>query len=294
MVKLKNKKGNKFFNFLKLIFIPGQSNDYRPHLIRRYGLVLIAVVVIGLHLGYENGLLGGDISSRNSITIDELFDKTNQTRESYDLEPLVLDKNLSKAAQLKANDMVDNKYWSHTSPSGVEPWYWFDQVNYKYNEAGENLAKNFYNIDTVMLAWMNSSGHRDNILYETYQEVGFAMADGEIDGKPTSIIVALYGRPSDGEDVGVNPKFIQPDLDVKNNLLVRLAIASRSITTFTLFGLALVFVAIIVSSLSHTKRKKLPDKHKRSFYRFHGLIKAAVLLILALLIIWAYGSGQIL
>jgi len=92
--------------------------------------------------------------------------------------------------------MFDDNYWAHVSPSGREPWDFFDQQNYTYIYAGENLAKNFATSSGVIEGWMNSQGHRENLLNDNYTEIGIAAVNGQLEGEDTTLVVALYGRPS--------------------------------------------------------------------------------------------------
>ena len=77
----------------------------------------------------------------------------------------------------------------------MTPWYWFQMVGYNYAAAGENLAVNFTDSQDVVRAWMNSEGHRKNILNQKFTEVGIGMATGEYQGRATTFIVQLFGRP---------------------------------------------------------------------------------------------------
>ncbi len=290
----KNKRQFSLLSSVKLAFIPHKSNNYRPHLVRRYSLIAITFLIIGTQLGQNGILSGGVLGVKSLITVDQLLEKTNQTRSDYNLPTLSLNEDLNKAARLKAQDMLDNQYWAHVSPSGIQPWRWFDEVGYEYNSAGENLAKNFSTTEAAMLAWMNSAGHRDNILHDGYKEVGFAVLSGEIDGQPTSLVVALFGSPAGSSVAGVNSQFMQPQTALSNSLLARFAIATRSVTAVTSFGLILILLAIVVSGLSHAHRKNLPKHLQKSLYRFHGLTKMFGLSALGLMVIWLYSGGQIL
>ena len=103
---------------------------------------------------------------------------------------------LSAAAQAKANDMAVEGYFSHYSPLGVSPWYWFTEAGYHYTHAGENLAINFDSPADVESAWMASPAHRGNILKGLYTEMGIAVAHGTYQGKPATFIVELFATPA--------------------------------------------------------------------------------------------------
>jgi hypothetical protein len=103
---------------------------------------------------------------------------------------------LDSAAQAKAEHMASEGYFSHYSPTGVSPWYWFDAVGYVYAHAGENLAIHFYDSNEVIKAWMNSPLHRANILNTEYREIGIGVAKGVFNGIKTTFIVQLFGTPA--------------------------------------------------------------------------------------------------
>src|SRR5258708_122532 len=73
-----------------------------------------------------------------SVVAAVLVDLANTDRTQNRLDGLVINPVLSKAAQAKANDMAAKSYFAHTSPEGIDPWYWFNQAGYKFAYAGEN------------------------------------------------------------------------------------------------------------------------------------------------------------
>ncbi|HUD11142.1 MAG TPA: CAP domain-containing protein [Candidatus Saccharimonadia bacterium] len=130
------------------------------------------------------------------ITSLELLAQTNQQRADNGLAPLKLNAELDDSASMKAADMFAEDYWAHVSPSGIQPWYWFTKAGYSYSYAGENLAKDFATTSGVMTGWMNSPGHRANILNPHYVDVGFAVENGTLVGGQTTLVVAHYGAPA--------------------------------------------------------------------------------------------------
>jgi len=129
------------------------------------------------------------------VTGDALLELINEDRESAGLSSLKLNDQLNLAAYQKAQDMIENQYFAHCSPEGIDPWYWFSQAGYRYQYAGENLAIHFFDSEEVYRAWMNSDSHRANILNPNYQEIGMAVVHDEFDGRPTAIVVQLFGTP---------------------------------------------------------------------------------------------------
>lgn len=278
---------------IKLAIIPHKKNDYRPHLIRRYGIVAIALIVIGLQLGYNGATTGNVLGRESDITINSLLEQTNQTRIQAGAAPLKLNDKLDRAAYLKAQDMFAKQYWAHNAPDGTEPWKWFGDVNYNYDEAGENLAKNFTTTSAVMVAWMNSPEHKANVIKSDYQDVGFAVVSGELNDHPTSLVVALYGLSAESAVAGVQTSFAGAVPTGQTNILTQFAVAFQSITPAATSGLALLAVAIIVAFLAHAYRRKLSKSLRQSWYRHHGLYKAVGMASLGLVVIFLYGGGQI-
>lgn len=129
----------------------------------------------------------------SDITADTVIKLVNKARESANEAVLAKNDLLQKAAQNKAQDMIDNNYFAHISPEGKSPWLWIENTGYDYRYAGENLAINYTNAEEQQQAWMDSPLHRKNILNPDYQEIGVAVKQGVIDGHQTTIAVQMFG-----------------------------------------------------------------------------------------------------
>ena len=129
------------------------------------------------------------------ISVDKLYQLVNEQRQKNNLSPLVLNSSLSLAAQKKAENMFRENYWSHYSPDGKTPWDFILGTGYKYEYAGENLAKNFLFSNGVVDAWMNSTTHRENLLKKEYTDVGYAIVNGVLNGEQTTLVVQEFGKP---------------------------------------------------------------------------------------------------
>lgn len=136
-----------------------------------------------------------NITSAKEINLKNTTYLVNQSRNINGLNDLFISATLIKIATDKANDMITHHYFSHTSPQGINPWYWFKKNNYLYEYAGENLAINYNTAENQHQAWMNSPTHRKNILNPSYTEIGIATATGYIDHKPATITVQVFGKP---------------------------------------------------------------------------------------------------
>lgn len=108
---------------------------------------------------------------------NELLKLTNAERARYNLPALILNSRLGTAAQLHAKDMATHNYFSHTGLNGSTLASRANDAGYDYRYIGENIAKGYQTPEQVVTGWMNSKGHRDNILNSNYTEVGFGYAD---------------------------------------------------------------------------------------------------------------------
>lgn len=164
------------------IFIIFMNNYPKKTIILAKSLILflVAFSIFGTARASE-------ISPANIIKL------VNESREKNTVAPLVENKMLDKIAEDKLEDMIENNYFAHTSPSGVSPWSWYQKEGYDYKYAGENLAINFFSAEEQHNAWMNSVTHRKNILNSNFQEIGVAVAAGNINGQNALIAVQEFG-----------------------------------------------------------------------------------------------------
>ncbi|WP_163582718.1 SafA/ExsA family spore coat assembly protein [Gracilibacillus saliphilus] len=102
----------------------------------------------------------------------QVIQYTNQEREKYGLSPLRPDWQLSRVARYKSQDMQQNNYFSHQSPTYGSPFNMMSDFNINYRSAAENIAQGQETPYQVVQAWMNSSGHRANILNGEYTHIG--------------------------------------------------------------------------------------------------------------------------
>ncbi|WP_442951709.1 CAP domain-containing protein [Paenibacillus sp. GYB003] len=103
----------------------------------------------------------------------------NQERTKVGLQSLNLHTGLSNMAMAKAKDMYDNHYFDHQSPTYGSPFDMMRTFGITYNTAGENIAKGQTSPTEVMNQWMNSPGHRANILNASFTQIGIAYYNGE-------------------------------------------------------------------------------------------------------------------
>jgi uncharacterized protein YkwD len=182
---------------LKSWLWPHKTNHFHPHLLRPIGLGLIIAVLLGVNIAYNYSTARSFqvLGYATSMDASEIIGLSNQQRTSRGLAALGANSKLNQAAMAKAQHMVNNNYWSHYAPDGTSPWYFITQAGYSYTTAGENLAKDFNTSGGVVNAWMNSPAHRDNILNTGFSETGVAVLNGTLQGKQTTLVVAMYAAP---------------------------------------------------------------------------------------------------
>ena len=112
------------------------------------------------------------VSSTATAYETEVMRIVNQRRAEHGLKPLTQDWQLSRVARYKSQDMKDLGYFSHTSPTYGSPFQMMKSFGISYRTAGENIAKGYASPEAVVNAWMNSPGHRANILNSTYTHIG--------------------------------------------------------------------------------------------------------------------------
>ena len=176
----------------------GSHQKRDEHFTKTYWPYLPIALIVGVGIVVNSLVMHpGVLGYATNMTHGGLLAQTNTQRTQNNLGALALNATLSQAAQAKAEDMVARDYWSHNTPDGQEPWVFITGAGYQYQAAGENLAYGFTDSASAVTGWMNSPGHRANILNSAYSEVGFGMANSpnyQQNGQQT-IVVAMYARP---------------------------------------------------------------------------------------------------
>lgn len=130
------------------------------------------------------------------LTVSGVIKFTNIQRQNYNLPPLSENSLLNQSAQKKVEDMFNKQYFEHISPDGRDVSDLAEDVGYEFIVIGENLALgNFLNDQVLVQAWMDSEGHRENILNSKYTEIGVAVLKGTYQGKTTWLAVQHFGKP---------------------------------------------------------------------------------------------------
>lgn len=118
------------------------------------------------------------LSAQESQFIEEVCVLTNQEREKHGLPTLTLDAKMTEAAQAHAIDMYTRNYFSHDNPEGESPFDRMRSLGIKFGYAAENIARGYPTPASVVEGWMNSSGHRANILHNKMKRLGVGYHQG--------------------------------------------------------------------------------------------------------------------
>jgi uncharacterized protein YkwD len=132
----------------------------------------------------------------NSYTREQIVTAVNKERLKLGLPPLLQDTKLNKSAQAKSDDMVNSNpsYFSHISPSNKK---WSDfilEYGYDYSVAGENLANGYDLVSKMVIAWMNSPSHKENILNKDIVDTGIGISYGKLNQKPSIFVTQHFGK----------------------------------------------------------------------------------------------------
>jgi len=146
------------------------------------------------------------------LTVEGVLKWTNsQRKENGSLPPLKENKKLDAIAEERMKDMFEKQYFEHNSPEGINASNIAEKNGYQFIAIGENLALgNFQDDKALVQAWMDSPGHRANILNNRYQELGVAVGKGIYEGEQTWIGVQIFALP-----LSACP---QPDKALKTNI----------------------------------------------------------------------------
>jgi len=134
---------------------------------------------------------------RKALTANAIVQLTNDARAANGLPALTENNLLNSIAELRAKDMLEKDYFDHVSPTGEQASDLAQSVGYHYEIIAENIgAGDFVNNQKIVNGWMQSPGHRENILSRDVQEIGAAVLKGKMKGSETYVAVQIFGLPS--------------------------------------------------------------------------------------------------
>lgn len=244
-------------------FLPGETNNHRPKLLHYQSLVFfILFFLVGqLVLVKAKTDFSMVLGAATDISVEKLLELTNSERQNKNLPQLVLNEQLSKAAFLKGSYMLDKNYWAHNAPDGTTPWKFVKDANYNYVYAGENLARGFTNSDDIITAWMASPTHRDNMFSPNYQDIGFAVLEGNLAGENTTLVVEMFGNRELSVPAKVSKQvaseksssFALQKTAVRNTPLIN----TTSVSWYIGVGTVSLFIVIFILDMIFIERKKI-------------------------------------
>jgi hypothetical protein len=281
----------KIRNFLHHLLVPGKHNNHLSHATSHGFLTFyLAIAIFSLTvLPNLRNHGGGVLGFATDIDTKKLLDTTNRVRISNGLSPLKENSLLTIAASKKADDMFEKNYWSHFGPSGETPWAFIIDTGYEYEYAGENLAKNFMFSEDVVSAWMDSKAHRENILNGRFDEVGYAVANGNLNGEDTTLVVQMFGTKTISSAQITKEK---NDVSARTNTQGSAVIVTPSINLLPAYQF---MSGVLVSFLILAFAVDLYHISKTDHHRHRGKHIAHLIFLIASLIgIFMIGSGAII
>ena len=159
-------------------YIVQVEGDYVGAVSKKY----IKAIYSGLANSGSSNNSSQNTTSTMSSDEKEVLNLINKQRASNGLSALKIDNEVQRVAKIKAQDMVNNSYFSHNSPTYGSPFDMLQSFKVSYRAAGENIAGNSSNTGTVN-AWMNSSGHKANILNSSFNYTGIGVVNSSKYGK---------------------------------------------------------------------------------------------------------------
>ncbi|AOT69681.1 SafA/ExsA family spore coat assembly protein [Geosporobacter ferrireducens] len=182
-----------------------QSGDTMYKIAMRYGVDVQTLVNNNKQIANPNVIWPGmkiNIPSATTTTStttntarnfeQEVVRLVNVERGKYGLKPLTENAALSNVARTKSVDMRDKGYFSHTSPTYGSPFDMMKKFGITYSYAGENIAMGQKTPEEVMKGWMNSPGHRKNILSENFTQIGVGYT---VSGNGTTYWTQMFIKP---------------------------------------------------------------------------------------------------
>lgn len=248
-------------NLLHHLFLPHHTNNQKAKILHHDSILLVALLIIiaSFFLASAQKSYSQVIGTAIHIAVQDLLNLTNQNRQKAGSGPLVLNDQLTQAAELKAQNMFAEDYWSHNNHEGKMPWDFIKGAGYDYIYAGENLARGFTTANDVIDAWMASPSHRENMLSPNYRDVGFALEKGNLTGeKDTLLIVEMLGSktyatnalnqhtPLSQQVYAQASSQQENQREIITNPLINAAPLARNISIFLLAMFILVFLVDVI------------------------------------------------
>ena len=271
----------RYKRLLKHFVVPHRGTAFRPHAFRHktLSMYLAALIIIQIAFGitlYSGPEVMGDDTENLKTNIVTL---TNIERTKTASGVLYESETLNIAAENKLDDMFEKGYWDHTGPNGETAWEFISETGYRYEVAGENLARGFASSKDVMSAWMESPTHKDNILNSRFQEIGLAVGTGQVKGATTTVIVQLFGRP---KTAFASEQTENTSLDNEKQLLPEVSLENATLPSRTPYFMvwAMIFGLVILDGIM--LRKLGLHTSPKHLYSFRVSLAMSVIMLVML------------
>jgi hypothetical protein len=165
----------------------------------------VFVIIMGLlfFMGGGTGLTWASTRYQEPLSKEALIDLTNNARANEGLTELEENPLLDTIAEARARDILDKQYFAHVSPTGEQASHIALKVGYRYKVIAENLANGTFSTNSKIIdCWMQSPGHRKNILSSQMREIGVSVVKGRLNGMETCVSVQIFGLRSGPASVG--------------------------------------------------------------------------------------------
>jgi uncharacterized YkwD family protein/spore coat assembly protein SafA len=160
-----------------------QKGDTMWKIAQQYKAGITEIINLNSHISNPNFIYPGQritipSAAPEQSAEEQVVQLVNKERAKYGLKPLKSNWELSRTARFKSQDMINKNYFDHNSPTYGTPFKMMQSFGISYKTAGENIAAGQTTPQAVVTAWMNSEGHRKNILSSSYTEIGVGYAKG--------------------------------------------------------------------------------------------------------------------
>ncbi len=185
---------------LKHFFIPHEGNNYHPHILHTKRAIFYSVFFVGikalvfLFVMFIPSVVFvvPDILAKEE---SKLLTLTNNLRIERGIAPMSARVPLHVSSDLKATDMADLHYFSHTNPNGYRLSHYLSLAGYNYETAGENLAMGFSSAEEIFSSWVKSPTHYANLIDPDFKEFGVSMESGTYNDLDTVYVAQHFGSP---------------------------------------------------------------------------------------------------
>jgi uncharacterized protein YkwD len=178
-----------------------ESNSRKILSIIVFIIAVVAFVIISSQIPKIFNVAKNTVSeqsvSREDLSKGAIIAHTNNARAQNGLPPLTENPLLNSIAEARVRDMLEKQYLAHVSPTGQQASDIAQSIGYRYKVIAENIGSgDFYSNQKVVDGWMQSPGHRNNILSTEVQEIGVAVLKGKMKGVETYVSVQIFGLQS--------------------------------------------------------------------------------------------------